>query len=258
MGSELHVRSAEGQGTTFWFNIELPIVEDITETEDFSTVIPSRHIIGYKGSRRKVLLVDDNEKNRAVLRDMLLPLEFDIVEAKDGKDALEKAGVSFPDMILMDLIMPVMDGIEATQIIRKSPELKDIIVIGISASAFNTTKQTSFKAGCNDFLTKPIHIEKLLNCLQMHLKLEWIYEEISTADSVEKEIPEIKEEAVPAKEDLDALLEFAEISHITGVQKIIEKIKNENDKYLPFVTKIEDLLENFQFKRIIEIIRSHQ
>ena len=58
-------------------------------------------------------------------------------------------------------------------------------------------------------------------------------------------------------EDLAALLELAEISHITGMQKVIDKIKSENDKFLPFVTKIEDLLDNFQFKRIVEIIRSH-
>ena len=72
--------------------------------------------------------------------------------------------------------MPEMDGIQATQQIRLHPALKDIIVIGVSASAFDTTKQTSFKAGCNDFLTKPVYIDKLLGCLQRHLKLDWVYE----------------------------------------------------------------------------------
>jgi len=83
-----------------------------------------------------------------------------------------------------------MDGVEATQHIRQSPTLKEIIIIGVSASAFDTTKQTSFKAGCNDFLTKPIHIEKLLGCLQVHLKLEWVYEEPSVTDSGEEQILE--------------------------------------------------------------------
>ncbi len=74
-----------------------------------------------KEKHRKILLVDDNEKNRAMLRDMLLPLGFEIVEAINGKEALAKATKFLPDLILMDLVMPVMDGIEATQQIRQSP-----------------------------------------------------------------------------------------------------------------------------------------
>jgi CheY-like chemotaxis protein len=257
MGSELQVKSTEGEGTTFWFELEMPIVEGLTESEDFSTTGLSYHIIGFTGDKRKVLLVDDNEKNRAVLRDMLLPLGFEIVEAKDGKDALAKAKSFLPDIIFMDLIMPVMDGVEATQRIRKSSVLKDIIVIGISASAFNTTKQKSFKAGCNDFLTKPIHIEKLLGCLKLHLNLEWEYEEPPATDSGEQQLDESLPMVFPPAEDLRTLLEFAEISHITGIQQAIEKIKKKNKKFLPFATKIEELVDDFQFKRIIEMIQSY-
>ncbi len=257
MGSELHVKSTVGKGTTFWFDLVLPVVEGITATEDLNAKAQYSHIIGFKGDKRGILLVDDNKKNRAVLRDMLLPFGFEVIEAKDGKDALKKAKTFHPDIILMDLIMPVMDGIQATQCIREIPELKDIIVIGISASAFDKTKKASFKAGCNDFLSKPIHIEKLLGCLQLHLKLEWVYEESSMTDSEKEQGYEELPIIFPSSEDLKTLLEFAEISHITGIQQTIERIKKIDERYLPFVTKIEDLLDNFQFKRIVEIVQSY-
>ena len=155
----------------------------------------------------------------------------------------------------MDLLMPVMDGIEATQHLRRDSELKDSIVIGISASAFDKTKKASFKAGCNDFLSKPIHIERLLGCLQSHLKLEWIYEEPSSIDSRQKQDYETMPIIVPPKEDLKALLEFAEISHITGIQQTIENIKTASKQFDPFATKIEEFLDDFQFKRIVEMIK---
>lgn len=257
MQSELHVKSVLGTGTTFWFDLVLPVVEDITANHDTNVGDQSCHIIGYKGYKRHALLVDDNDKNRAILREMLVPIGFEVVEAKNGKDALTTANASPPDIIFMDLVMPVMDGIEATQRIRKSPALKDIIVIGISASAFDTTKQTSFEAGCNDFLTKPIHIEKLFRCLQLHLNLEWVYEEPSATDSGEQQAKETLPLVIPPKEDLETLLEFAEISHITGIQQAIEKIKQSDKQFLPFVSAIEVLLENFQFKRIIEMIQTY-
>ena len=225
MDSELHVQSVVGQGTIFWFDLELPEVEDIISSKAFNAARQSPHIIGFKGKKRKILLVIDNDENRAVLKDMLLPLGFEIAEAVDGEDACAKATVFCPKLILMDVVMPVMDGFEATRQIREIPELKGVIVIGVSASAFDTNRQVSFEAGCDDFLTKPIQLDELLESIQVHLALKWLYEESSAADSGDQKVFETSPLVVPPKEDLQALLEFAEISHITGSQKSLEKIR---------------------------------
>ncbi len=140
-------------------------------SESYSAAMLSHHIVGYKGEKRKILLVDDNEKNRAVLKDMLLPLGFEIAEAINGQDALAKSTIFYPALIFMDLVMPVMDGVEATRQIRQISALEGIIVIGISASTLEAKRQMSLQAGCNDFLAKPIHIDELLECLQTHLRL---------------------------------------------------------------------------------------
>jgi PAS domain S-box-containing protein len=257
MGSELHVRSVVGQGTIFWFDLEVPEVEGMSEKESFDSARQSRHIIGYKGEKQTILLVDDNHENRAVLRDMLLPLDFEIVEACDGKDACAKAAQFHPKLILMDLVMPVMDGFEATRRIRKIPELKRVKVIGISASAFDTNRKVSFEAGCDDFLTKPIQIDQLLESIQIHLGLEWQYTDQTAGDSEEQQVSEEPTLVIPPQENLLTLLEFAEISHITGIQQTLDDIKRADEQCIPFVTKIEELAENFQFKQIIKMIQSY-
>jgi len=216
-----------------------------------------RQIIGFKGDRKKLLIVDDDKKNRAVLIDMLLPLGFEITEAVDGEDALAKTTAFHPDLIFMDLMMPVMDGIEATQLIRQSSVHKDIIVISVSASVYDSTKQTSFDAGCNDFIVKPVKIDRLLECLQEHLKVEWLYDEVSETDFEKLQAKESLPLAFPPNADLKTLLRYAEISHITGIQQALESIKKLDDQFTPFVIIIEELLENLQFKHIIKIIQSY-
>jgi PAS domain S-box-containing protein len=257
MGSELHVRSTVGQGTVFWFNLKLPEVEGVSESEAFGSQRQSPLIIGYKGAKRRILLVDDNDENRAVLRDMLVPLGFEIAEAVDGQDACEQAKVFTPKLILMDLVMPVMDGFEATRRIRKIPKLKGVKVIGISASAFDSSRKVSFQAGCDDFLTKPIQIDQLLESMQVHLGLEWLYKEQSVTDSDVNLVSEQRSLSIPGQEHLQTLLEFAEIGHITGIQQTLEEIKKVDKEYVPFVSEIEELAENFQFKQIVAMIQSH-
>ena len=97
---------------------------------------------------------------RLLLKEFLAPLGFDIIEAVDGYDTLNKALEFHPDLILLDLIMPEMDGFEVVQHIRQRPTLHDVIVIAISAKAFQETRQESIAAGCDDFIAKPINLKE--------------------------------------------------------------------------------------------------
>jgi signal transduction histidine kinase/DNA-binding NarL/FixJ family response regulator len=289
MGSELHVQSVVGQGTTFWFDVELPHVAEDTIVEK-ETV--GKHIIGFKGESRKILVADDKEENRAVLQDILSPLGFDIMEAVDGSNALEKAKTWQPDVILMDLVMPVMDGFEATRRIREldtgysildtddqhpalstqhpalstqhpatsnqhpASSIQHLVIIGISANAFDHTRQKSLSAGCDDFLTKPINTDELLERLRIHLKLEWIYEEISETVASSPQTPNTLSVTAPPEEMLAALREYAELGNFTGIQEFLDELQAADPKFQPFVSKIKEFAEKFQFNQMIEFINA--
>jgi signal transduction histidine kinase len=124
MGGTLHVSSQPGQGSMFWFEVELPVVGVAVNV----TQALERNIIGYKGQRRKALVVDDKHFNRSVLVNLLRPLGFDVAEAKNGREGVERARDMYPDVIFMDLVMPVMTGAEAVQKLRQIPEFHNTLI----------------------------------------------------------------------------------------------------------------------------------
>ena len=109
----------------------------------------------------RVLVVDDKAENRSILVDLLAPLGFDVAEAENGQEGLEKARALHPHLILTDLVMPVLDGYETVRSLRADPELRDVAVIALSASVFDQNRKESLAAGCDDFEPKPIQIDSL-------------------------------------------------------------------------------------------------
>lgn len=111
----------------------------------------------------KILIVDENPLNREVLVRRLTRRGFELEQAEDGAAAIETARRDPPALILMDLSMPVMDGWEATRRLKADPRTHDIPVIALSAHAMESDRQKALDAGCDDYDTKPVRIERLLN-----------------------------------------------------------------------------------------------
>ena len=112
---------------------------------------------------RKVLIVEDNEMNRDMLSRRLIRKGFDVVCAVDGQEGIVKASSESPDIILMDISLPVKDGIESTKEIKASPNTSKIPIIGLSAHAMKEDMERALMAGCDDYDTKPVDIERLLS-----------------------------------------------------------------------------------------------
>ena len=114
----------------------------------------------------KILLVEDNEMNRDMLMRRLERKDFEVVIAIDGKAGIDMASSSNPDIILMDLSLPVIDGWEATRRIKADPATQSIPVIALTAHAMAGDEQKALEAGCDDYDTKPIELKRLLGKIE--------------------------------------------------------------------------------------------
>ena len=110
----------------------------------------------------KILLVEDNDMNRDMLSRRLLRRGYDVVMALDGQQAVEMAAAEKPDLILMDMSLPVLDGWEATRRIKAAAETREIPVIALTAHAMSGYREKALESGCDDYDTKPIDLPRLL------------------------------------------------------------------------------------------------
>ena len=261
MGSEIRVKSTFSKGSTFWIDLELPAAKRYLEV---SALREKRWVVGFVGNKRKVLIVDDNQLNRDLLCRLLGRLGFEIAEAQNGQECLCKAVEFQPDVILMDLRMPVMDGLETARRLRKLPELKDVVLIALSASVFESTQQESFLAGCDDFLPKPIEANHFLEQLRVHLGLEWIYEESSESKkcktpslSAAFDFPAYSALLPAAAESVAKLLKLAAMGDIEEFFEESAKLESLEQKLVPFVTRLRQLAKGFQLKQIRNILKQY-
>lgn len=248
MGSQLFAESTLGVGSTFWF--ELPLSGRAETILSDQADLESGKIIGYIGQRRKILIADDKYENRAVIRNLLQPLGFQIYEAADGKEELTLATQIRPDLILTDLIMPIMTGFEAVQKMREIDTLKHVPVVAVSASVLEQDQNSSLIAGCNSFLSKPINIAELFGQLAQLLQLDWIYRD----EQVEKKSSERDTLIVPPKEELELIREFGFIGNMGRIRERARHLEMLDEKYIPFAQKLQELAKQFEDEEIVALV----
>ena len=175
MGGKLKVKSKLGEGSNFWF-------EAVFDQETIDSKKPQKleigAILGYKGRKRKVLVVDDKQENRLLLANILEPINFKVLMANNGEQMFTVIQKERPDLIFLDLFMPVKTGFTSAKQLQQKPELSDIPVIILSACSI--TPKMRQRINCEAFLSKPFEEEELLELLAKYLHLEWIYSETSS------------------------------------------------------------------------------
>ncbi len=119
---------------------------------------------------KKILVVDDNRDSRELVAKVLKNKGYQIIEAADGEDALKKATAETPDLILMDISLPKIDGYEVTRRLKSMEEFKSIPVIALTAHAMKGDMEKALCAGCEGYITKPINIRELPEYIRSHLK----------------------------------------------------------------------------------------
>jgi predicted ATPase/signal transduction histidine kinase/DNA-binding NarL/FixJ family response regulator/tRNA A-37 threonylcarbamoyl transferase component Bud32 len=256
MGSDIKVKSTLGKGSVFWFDLDLPRICELAEVANTD----ARRLVGFKGDKRKVLVVDDKWSNRSVLVNMLEPLGFEVAEATDGLDGLAKAQEFKPDCIFIDLVMPTMDGFEATRRIRMLPELAGVVVLAISASVFDFERQESQVVGCNGFLSKPVREAELLEKLRIHLGLKWVHEEETAAKGLDNsQKRELTAEAIvpPPVEEMAVLLDLAMRGDIRGILEQTVRIEALDRQWTSFALHLRQLAKGYKEKQILEFVKKY-
>jgi PAS domain S-box-containing protein len=254
MGGELRVTSTLGQGSTFSVLLKLSQVPNLLHSTG-DTKLPK--IIGYQGRPRTVLVIDDNLVNRAVLVKLLTSLGFATLEAVDGQDGLKQAReIPAIDLILVDLVMPVLDGFAVIQQVKQIPQCRDTVLIVVSASAYETDRQKSLELGCQDFIAKPVKFEEFLERLRVHLNLTWLYDQTTAVASSPDARPgqlEVLPVALTAAQ-VTELLDLARTGDVRGVTDYTEALVQTDEALANFARYIHQLAEQYEFDKICKIL----
>ncbi|CCH53661.1 PAS/PAC sensor hybrid histidine kinase [Fibrisoma limi BUZ 3] len=257
MKGDLYVSSQAGRGTQFRLSFTLP--EAPVSPDSLPAVQPGQSIIGYEGSRKTILVADDGWENCSILTNLLQPLGFAIVEARNGREAVEKAMRYKPDLVLLDLVMPYLDGYGALTQIRTNPTTKAAKVFAFSAKVFEQDKQRSRQAGFDDFVPKPVDLDALLAKISTHLHLTWQTQ--SAADELTTSVTDTDASAtmmaqVPEPAQLEALYELARMGDIQAILTQLKALENTSPVYQPFVDDIRQAASEFDTRKIKKYLQA--
>lgn len=178
MDGNISVESEVNHGSLFRFDIRAKPAPD--------TIVPSsqpaQRVVGLAPHqpRYRLLIMEDRWENRQLLIQLLQPLGFDVQVAVDGAEGVAIWESWQPDLILMDMRMPVMNGYEATQRIKATPRGQKTVIIAVTSSAFEEDRAEILSLGCDDFVSKPFHQEEIFAKLALHLGVQYVYETDNT------------------------------------------------------------------------------
>ena len=263
MDSIVQVQSSLKQGSEFWFDLDFPQASTSVET-----IIPGNldlDITGYQGQPRKILVVDDLDNNREVLINFLTPLGFTTIEASSGTEAISQTEEHHPDLIILDLVMPNLDGLAVTQALRQNPAWQDLPIIIVSASTLPADESQCYVSGANAFLAKPLNFGHLLQLLEQHLQLEWITKDgrarflASVDDSSDTTLTYENSESlvIPSSAELNQLLDLAMEGEIREVLSLINQWEQKQPQLSLFIQKIRPAAENCRLKKLKELLNQY-
>ena len=252
MGGEIRVQSKPGEASLFSFELDLPVGEVSAPRAG-----PMQVATGYRGARKTILIVDDVPQNRQMQMQALSELGFEVAQASNGEEGLEQAAHLRPDLILMDVMMPVMDGLEAIRRIRARPDLARLPVIAVSASSSAADETRSLAAGASAFIAKPIRIDALLQAIGEQLALSWVYEERTAIPGVTEDLS-ADAFVVPSPEEIDVLHELAQVGNMCDIRDRAEHLRTLDSRLAAFAAHLETLARRYESQAITALVERYR
>jgi len=259
MGGAISVTSRNGQGSVF--RVEIPVARG--SDQSFVTSKPKARVVGLQPGqpRYRILVVDDIRTNREILSAMLVAVGFQVNTADNGKQAVDLFSEWRPHAVLMDMKMPVMDGLQATKEIRTLPGGRNTVIIAVSAGAWEEERKTVLAEGLDDFIRKPFRETDVYDALRLHLDLEYAYqqrdgqgngEDVVTAHGASLELDSCAD--LPP-ELIDQLSEAAQQLDLDRLNGLLCRVGEVNPAAAGAVSR---LLKRYDFETLIRALRNRK
>jgi signal transduction histidine kinase/CheY-like chemotaxis protein len=256
MGGELKVRSTPG-GSIFQVRLFLPSVHapEGHGARGARLAMPAaaRQRTGYRGARRRILVVDNESVDRELLLNLLQPLGFEIAQAASGLECLDLYASFQPDLILMDLAMPGMDGWEASYILRRK-QMSTVPIAIVSANAFDKGMENPAGIRAEDFFIKPVHLGELLDWIGTRLSLDWITQDATPAAPAALATAEL---IFPPAATMAALRDLIRVGYVRGIQNKLDEIGALDPRYQRFAHTMRGFAARFQLDAMADFVKEN-
>ena len=252
MGGELSVESLPGQGSLFRFVIPLPSVEAAPQTAGIDATTTGQ-ILGLQPgqSAPRILVAEDRPDNQQVVEELLKQIGCKVAIAANGRLAVELFESWRPHLILMDMRMPIMDGYQATQAIRRLPGGGHIPIIALTASAFREDRSRVLASGCNDMLSKPVDAQHLFGVIGRMLGLHYEYAHVMEPET-ESTLDDLRDLPVELRKEL------AQVALLLDSEAVFAVCERLRDHYPREVLMIMSLIRDFRFDKLLELYPDDQ
>ena len=254
MQGSIEVESTPGRGSVFRVELPLPALVD----NEVALEITESHVIGYQGERKRVLVVDDNVGNTSMLVSLLEPLGFRLGTALNGVEALREAQELRPQLVMMDLVMPEMDGLEAARLMRGSAALSEVRIIGASATATDNAHKEAFIAVCDDFVTKPIRIDLLLEKIGRLLDIRWETAPVDARGEAPAAVGDDEPMAAPAGERMEGLYRLAMMGDMSAILAWAAELEGEDPQWGRLARRLRELAGAFKTRAIVALAERYR
>jgi len=253
MGGDIRVVSTVGRGSTFYVKM---LLSEVTNPTRLRTI--NAPIYGYHGPRKTILVTDDDPTQRDLLREILSPLGFILLSAPDGGGCLSLSQHCQPDMFLLDISMPGIDGWTVAETLRANGHHQARILM-ISASALEAHGAPLAQPFHDGYLMKPIDVPRLLEMIGQLLKIEWSYERnIVQTDEPSAPAWNLNENPGPPIHYVDELIELGQIGYVTAIHRKLDQIAQDHPEHVVFVAQMRALVERFDLGQYMTILQSVQ
>lgn len=248
MGGDITVSSEVGKGATFRVKL---LLTDVSNPRVASTM--EDRVRGYSGPRQIIFVVDDNEVQRNLVVELLTPLGFEVTVASSGRECLALVERVKPNLILLDIAMPEMDGWQVAQCLRRLSRDRPAILM-LSANAIDASRLAGQERVHDDYLMKPIDLRQLLKKIHALLNIEWIYEDKTNfpAPAFHSPTPGF----APPDKDLDELIGLGEIGHVAKIHEKLSDILKHSPQCAEFVFQMRSLVNGFDLKRYVFVLEA--